>query len=210
MQLKINPINFRQSQAKKQKNERFKSTTERKETKNVSFFNSGILSAIYSIKKSQEINSLKTKLIKAYDLIYEDLAIDAKKIGINFIKPDLIFKKLNRGLQACYLSGINAIEINDKTLYGDLYARYNCGTYAIDTLDDGTEIPCPNFAYGARAKHDKNEIYIEADEKIFYLAGTLKHELTHALQEQIMLSGENNLEKLYLILKEKHPQRYKK
>jgi len=175
------------------------------------FITSGaILASISAVKKSQEVNRLKQELIRAYDLIYEDMAQEAQAQGIKFVKPKLIFKPLNKKMQAWYVSGVNVIEVNTKILEPKSTLRYNNNTYLVEKLDDGVEIPCMDFTYGFFAKREKNSTYIEGDEKLYMLAGILKHELTHARQEQFMLCSKDGLKKLYLMLKNKYPNEYKK
>lgn len=209
MRVNISSINFKQRHILKPINKSNGNKSLKPETKS-SASDVCILSPVCPIKKANDIDKLKKKLIQAYDLIFEDMALEAKEMGINFVKPKLVFKPLNKKMHAWYITGKNEIEINSKMLEAKGISRYNDGTYFVEGTVNGKEIPSLDFVYSSFAKRERNAIYIEDDEKLYLLAGTLKHELTHARQEQIMLSGEKSLERLYLTLKNKYPVRYKK
>jgi len=162
-----------------------------------------------SADKSLEINKVKKELIKAYDLIYEDMAKEIKALGMDFQKPELVFRRMKKDMCACYVSSQNKIFINTEKLSPRSNVRFDNGTYAIQDLSNGLEIPVIDFAIPFYEKPPKDAIYIHGDEKIFSLSGTLRHELTHARQEQIIINTKDGVRVLYEKLKEKHPKQYK-
>ena len=167
------------------------------------------ISSILPVLKSKEINAVKKQLYEAYDKIYEAMANEAKQIGVDFVKPELEFKPLKKNLYAWYLTGDNKIVVNENKLSSRTNARFTDGTCMIVELGNGKEIPCVDFVMPLFKKPSGNCTYIQGDEKIFSLGGTLAHELTHALQEQIMLSADGSLEVMYEKLKQLNPKTYK-
>ena len=166
---------------------------------------------ISPIKYIQEVEKNKSELIKMFDLIHESMAEDSKKIGLDFIKPELVFKKLPKDLNAYYLPGYNKIIVNERKLKPNSTARYkDDNTYLIDTLENGKEIPYCDFALPFAKKLPDDCRYLTQEEKLFMLGATLKHELTHSRQEQIMLSAQGALKDLYEALKDSKPDIYKK
>lgn len=166
---------------------------------------------VFPIKSIQEVERMKQKLIRIFDLIYEDMADDSKKIGLSFVKPELVFKRLPNDLNAYYLPLPNKIIVNERKLRPNTIARYKDNSiYLIDTLQNGKKIPHCDFALPIIKKLPKGSRYLTQEEKLFMLGATLKHELTHSRQEQIMLSTEGALEYLYESLKYSKPTIYKK
>ena len=168
------------------------------------------IASILPIKKSQEINKAKKQLREIYDDLYCDMADEASQLGVNFIQPKLEFAPLAKNMYAWYLTGENKIVVNENKLSSKTNARFNDGRCIVIELKNGKEIPCVDFVMPLFKKPSGNCVYVEGDEKIFSLGGTLKHELTHALQEQIMLSADGPLEAMYEMLKAKNPKSYKK
>ena len=130
-------------------------------------------------------------------------------MGVHFVKPKLVFKPFSNNTRARYAIEKNEIHLNSRHLKPKSHSRFNNGCYYTHKLADGKEIPCLDFVYGPWTKYiEKDAIYIEGDEKLYSHVGSLKHELTHARQEQIMLSGEDGLKKLYIGLKKRYPKQY--
>ncbi len=169
-----------------------------------------VLASIYAVKKAQKINKIKQELIKTYDLIYEEMAIEAQQMGLNFVKPELEFRNIPKNTTACHLVGKNKIIINTKKLSDSAMVRYKDGKCEYDVLKDGKRIPYSYFALPFGESLPKDCTYITGDEKLFILASSLKHELTHAKQEQFMLSAKKSVENLYAVSKKKDPKLFER
>lgn len=209
MELKINELNFNKKYKKNSPKNSVQNNVESYKPNFVSNMTPSALGSIFNVRKSFEINKLKKRLIEVYDLAYEEMAQEAKELGINFVKPKLSFKHLEKGLQGCYISGDNEIIISSSKLSSKSLCRYSDLTYLIDKLPNGIEIPYLDFSLSFMEKKPKDCVYIAGDEKLYALAGTIIHELTHARQEQIMLSAHDTVEELYSLLKKKLPKTYK-
>lgn len=169
----------------------------------------GIAGSIIAIKKSSiETAKIKEQIIESYNKIFDDMSKEVKNAtGIDLIKPDLKFKKLEKNSHAYCNTATNTIFLNARLLRKKSLHRYNdptkIGTFR---LGDGTKLTEAIQSTRGFKRLPKDSMYIEGNEKLFAINGILAHELTHARQTQIMLNGENALEKFLEALKKNNTQ----
>lgn len=169
----------------------------------------GVLASVVFVKKAQDVSKLQKQIIEIYDAIYEDMAQESKKIGLDFIKPKLVFEQLPKKLNAVYTNGLNLISFNISELYSNRRVRFCDDTYLLEKLNNGKVVPYTNFTYSPKYDKRKDCVFVKGDEKLFSFASMLRHELTHARQDQIKISSPNALKRIYKENKAKNPEHFK-
>ena len=87
----------------------------------------GVAGSIIAIKKSSiETAKIKEQIIESYNKIFDDMSKEVKNaIGIDLIKPDLKFKKLEKNSHAYCNTATNTIFLNARLLRKKSLHRYN-------------------------------------------------------------------------------------
>ena len=143
---------------------------------------------------------LKRKIQEVYDVVCRDVKKDADKLGVDFVKPRLVFKH-DEGVTAAHIRGTNEIRLTDKILKPKARARLtDTSLYKCFKLENGKSHVYVSYDMDNENREllESESTYIEGDELLFYLGSIFKHELQHALQEQMILCCEGGIEKYLL------------
>lgn len=145
------------------------------------------------------LDEKEKRLTEIYDSVYEDMARNAKEaLGIDFQKPKLVFKNLHPKINGYYENSQNEIIINRRALKSGCHIRNtNLDKCFTSDLSDGREFREAMVYADKSHKLPESYEFVDDEELLFQFGGVIRHELTHARQDQIMLSSENALEKLY-------------
>lgn len=146
---------------------------------------------------------MEKEVTALYDKMCTEAQEQADRLGINFEKPKLIFKKMEHEMGG-YSCNTNTIIFNRKLLSKKnfSFADFN-SLYKTDVISDtGKQIVlCDTFTL---AKSKKGSGRIPSDnEYMLVMKQTLGHELTHARQAQIALSAENALDLIVETIKKR-------
>jgi len=148
--------------------------------------------------KFNKINTVKKEITQIYDNVFETISKETKdKLGFDFIKPKIKFKRL-QGAQGNYIPGQNTIEINLNALNRKNLIRYVADEVSYSNLD-GLKI-FDKYVYH-KGKMPKGMRCLTSEELFLANMTTLRHELTHARQDQILASTKGGVEKLFELLK---------
>lgn len=159
-----------------------------------------------AIAKVKNTEKIKKEITALYDEIYDSIAQDASKTNLNFEKPELVFKKLGKGVGALYTANYNTVTVNTSILNNKPFIKKDL-TSLDGFVNDETLRLNTVFGYaktGSPIDKVKNR-KTTAGESIAIQGSILYHELTHAKQYQSALSTEGGVEKLIEGYKKKFP-----
>ena len=149
-----------------------------------------------AIAKVKNTEKIKKEVTALYDEIYDSIAQDASKTNLNFEKPELVFKRLEKGIDAQYMPNNNTVTVN--TSYLGKKPILKKDLTSLDGFVNDKEFRLNTiYAYGNASSIDKTKLReATAGEAMALKGSVLYHELTHAKQYQSVLSTEGGVEKL--------------
>ena len=155
-----------------------------------------------AIAKVKNTEKIKKEITALYDEIYDSIAQDASKTNLNFEKPELVFKKLGKGVGALYTPNYNTVTVNTSILNDKPFIKKDLTSLDGFVNDETLRL---NTIFGYAKTGSQIDRKTTAGESIAIQGSILYHELTHAKQYQSALSTEGGVEKLIEGYKKKFP-----
>ena len=155
-----------------------------------------------AIAKVKNTEKIKKEITALYDEIYDSIAQDASKTNLNFEKPELVFKKLGKGVGALYTANYNTVTVNTSILNNKPFIKKDLTSLDGFVNDETLRL---NTVFGYAKTGSQIDRKTTAGESIAIQGSILYHELTHAKQYQSALSTEGGVEKLIEGYKKKFP-----
>lgn len=151
-----------------------------------------------AIAKVKNTEKIKKELTALYDKIYDSMAEDTTRNGLNFEKPKLIFEKFEKGTAAAYCPNDNTVTVNTRNLRR--YIKKDLSK--LEGCFDGKEFKLDIIFCNSGSSNYRKATKAEA---IASCGSSLYHELTHAKQFQYALSTEGGAEKMINGFKKANP-----
>lgn len=163
--------------------------------------------ATIAILKQRDLSKAKKDLTALYDVVFENARKNMPD-SINFEKPKLVFKKLNKLTGGGYKPSENIINIDPRSLRSTSILR-NLEEVRLFEPADGIEIADTCYKssiFDMFKKGARNDFRMATREEALALEGSvMAHELMHAKQFQLLLSSEGGKEKYIQSIKAKLP-----
>lgn len=156
--------------------------------------------------KQRDISKIKKLITAEYDKMADDIAKEMKKSNLEFVKPKLEFKNLEKDTMGAYAPNSNIIKINTNFLSPKKWLKFTNKNVSIDQYSDG-KITLANM-FILNSKHNRkieNCVEPTLSELMMHHKSSLSHELEHARQLQISLQADGAQDFILKILKEKYP-----